>query len=175
MRIGLEPIGQNTDPSTIPLLGRRTPTEVDAVSIPTPANIAKISPITNSNNSQNPSVNLNGQINQSFNLVSTQAASSQINLVNDNSTPVNYVKSEVREAPREQTQTIPSNHIIFANPIMTNANAPTDLSLKRPVFPHKLNLSEIAAVKQLITGYRESAAFLLRSADELDQLLLQQQ
>ncbi|RWS25896.1 uncharacterized protein B4U80_05237 [Leptotrombidium deliense] len=37
-----------------------------------------------------------------------------------------------------------------------------------------LNPSEMAAVKQLIAGYRESAAFLLRSADELEHLLLQQ-
>lgn len=40
---------------------------------------------------------------------------------------------------------------------------------------HKLNASEITAVRQLVTGYRESAAFLLRSADELEQLLLNQQ
>jgi hypothetical protein len=40
--------------------------------------------------------------------------------------------------------------------------------------PHKLNTAEILAVRQLVTGYRESAAFLLRSADELEQLLLQQ-
>lgn len=40
--------------------------------------------------------------------------------------------------------------------------------------PHKLNAAEILAVRQLVTGYRESAAFLLRSADELEQLLHQQ-
>lgn len=39
---------------------------------------------------------------------------------------------------------------------------------------HKLSSAEMAAVRQLITGYRESAAFLLRSADELETLLLQQ-
>ncbi|XP_071448910.1 uncharacterized protein [Hetaerina americana] len=55
-------------------------------------------------------------------------------------------------------------------------NGPTDLSMKsKPLLSHKLNSAEMAAVKQLITGYRESAAFLLRSADELEQLLLQQQ
>ncbi|KAF4532684.1 hypothetical protein B566_EDAN002920 [Ephemera danica] len=55
---------------------------------------------------------------------------------------------------------------------------PTDLSMKnttKPLLSHKLNSAEMAAVRQLITGYRESAAFLLRSADELEQLLLQQQ
>ncbi|XP_053673747.1 nucleolar protein 4 [Anopheles nili] len=53
--------------------------------------------------------------------------------------------------------------------------APTDLSMKRPILAHKLNSAEITAVKQLVTGYRESAAFLMRSADELENLLLQQQ
>jgi len=38
----------------------------------------------------------------------------------------------------------------------------------------QLNAVEVAAVKQLIAGYRESAAFLYRSADELEQLLLHQ-
>ncbi|KAI1287573.1 Nucleolar protein 4 [Halotydeus destructor] len=39
---------------------------------------------------------------------------------------------------------------------------------------YSLNPGEMAAVKQLISGYRESAAFLLRSADELENLLIQQ-
>ena len=42
---------------------------------------------------------------------------------------------------------------------------------KPPLLNHKLNMTEIGAVRQLITGYRESAAFLLRSADELENLL----
>ncbi|GIX79383.1 nucleolar protein 4 [Caerostris darwini] len=65
------------------------------------------------------------------------------------------------------------------------SNGPTDLSMKKvstsqisnnpPPPPHQsLNSGEVIAVKQLIAGYRESAAFLLRSADELEQLLLQQ-
>ncbi|XP_018306266.1 nucleolar protein 4-like isoform X2 [Mycetomoellerius zeteki] len=58
------------------------------------------------------------------------------------------------------------------------SNGPTDLSMKNPPKPallsHKLNSMELTAVKQLIGGYRESAAFLLRSADELEQLLLHQ-
>ncbi|XP_017772532.1 PREDICTED: nucleolar protein 4-like isoform X2 [Nicrophorus vespilloides] len=55
-------------------------------------------------------------------------------------------------------------------------NGPADLSMKqKPLLNHKLSTGEMAAVRQLITGYRESAAFLLRSADELEQLLLQQQ
>ncbi|MBN3286203.1 NOL4 protein, partial [Polyodon spathula] len=62
---------------------------------------------------------------------------------------------------------------------------PTDLSMKRPLVPSsgsssssasrpQLNSTEINAVRQLIAGYRESAAFLLRSADELENLILQQ-
>lgn len=39
--------------------------------------------------------------------------------------------------------------------------------------PVKLSSSEIAAVRQLVSGYRESAAFLYRSADELENLLRQ--
>ncbi|KAJ6648418.1 Nucleolar protein 4-like [Pseudolycoriella hygida] len=35
--------------------------------------------------------------------------------------------------------------------------------------------AELYQIRQLVTGYRESAAFLLRSADELEQLLLNQQ
>ncbi|KAI5095850.1 nucleolar protein 4-like isoform X2 [Silurus meridionalis] len=38
----------------------------------------------------------------------------------------------------------------------------------------QLSHTEVTAVRQLIAGYRESAAFLLRSADELESLILQQ-
>ncbi|XP_062315970.1 nucleolar protein 4-like [Osmerus eperlanus] len=38
----------------------------------------------------------------------------------------------------------------------------------------QLSPTEVTAVRQLIAGYRESAAFLLRSADELESLILQQ-
>ena len=51
-------------------------------------------------------------------------------------------------------------------------SGPTMDSLKKqPLLNHKLNATEIGAVRQLVTGYRESAAFLLRSADELEHLL----
>uniref|UniRef100_A0A3Q3JY64 Nucleolar protein 4 helical domain-containing protein n=1 Tax=Monopterus albus TaxID=43700 RepID=A0A3Q3JY64_MONAL len=71
-------------------------------------------------------------------------------------------------------------------------NGPTDLSMKA-VGPNsssssnshgqggggggasaQLSPPEVTAVRQLIAGYRESAAFLLRSADELEILILQQ-
>ncbi|XP_052687775.1 nucleolar protein 4-like isoform X5 [Crassostrea angulata] len=52
--------------------------------------------------------------------------------------------------------------------------SPTDLSMKKQSSKSQLSAGEIATIKQLIGGYRESAAFLYRSADELEQLLLQQ-
>ncbi|KAK5864188.1 hypothetical protein PBY51_001148 [Eleginops maclovinus] len=75
----------------------------------------------------------------------------------------------------------------------TQTNGPTDLSMKS-VGPTSASSSanshgqggggggasaqlshpEVTAVRQLIAGYRESAAFLLRSADELENLILQQ-
>ncbi|XP_069351496.1 nucleolar protein 4-like isoform X1 [Eulemur rufifrons] len=75
-----------------------------------------------------------------------------------------------------------------------HSNGPTDLSMKggasttsttptptpssnstsRTMPSAQLSPTEISAVRQLIAGYRESAAFLLRSADELENLILQQ-
>ncbi|KAI4892932.1 hypothetical protein NFI96_014184 [Prochilodus magdalenae] len=72
------------------------------------------------------------------------------------------------------------------------SNGPTDLSMKSLASNSstssssslgrsagggtsaQLSHTEVAAVRQLIAGYRESAAFLLRSADELENLILQQ-
>ncbi|GFR00518.1 nucleolar protein 4 [Trichonephila clavata] len=88
-----------------------------------------------------------------------------------------YSSSPYRIVPNATTNGH-SSPVAFAN----NNNGPTDLSMKKssstgsvdsPV-KQSLNQSEVVAVKQLIAGYRESAAFLLRSADELEQLLLQQ-
>ena len=51
---------------------------------------------------------------------------------------------------------------------------PTDLSVKKlPSSKTQLSPTEVANIRQLITSYRESAAFLYRSADELEQMLLQ--
>ncbi|XP_023687967.1 nucleolar protein 4 isoform X4 [Paramormyrops kingsleyae] len=61
------------------------------------------------------------------------------------------------------------------------SSGPTDLSMKKQQSSSgsgtarpQLNPTEVNAVRQLIAGYRESAAFLLRSADELESILLQQ-
>uniref|UniRef100_A0A8C6P084 Nucleolar protein 4 helical domain-containing protein n=1 Tax=Nothobranchius furzeri TaxID=105023 RepID=A0A8C6P084_NOTFU len=69
------------------------------------------------------------------------------------------------------------------HPVSLTAS-PTDLSMKSLNIcsgggggggaSAQLSQPEIMAVRQLIAGYRESAAFLLRSADELENLILQQ-
>lgn len=73
----------------------------------------------------------------------------------------------------------PAHHhptVLSHSPITQSSvqNGPTDLSLKKNSSKNQLSSSEITTIKQLIAGYRESAAFLYRSADELEQLLLQQ-
>ncbi|XP_057674021.1 nucleolar protein 4-like [Corythoichthys intestinalis] len=84
-------------------------------------------------------------------------------------------------------------HPVSLTTAAAQSNGPTDLSMKslssgnmaganhclggRGVSSGasaQLSQPEIAAVRQLIAGYRESAAFLLRSADELESLILQQ-
>ena len=66
-------------------------------------------------------------------------------------------------------------YVVLQNIVSNNRNlisGPSMDSLKKqPLLNHKLNATEIGAVRQLVTGYRESAAFLLRSADELEHLL----
>ena len=51
------------------------------------------------------------------------------------------------------------------------SSGPTSNSSKAGIVSHRLSGVEVSAVRQLITGYRESAAFLLRSAEELESLL----
>ena len=66
---------------------------------------------------------------------------------------------------------VPKSHELT---IVLYLSGPTDLSMKKNSSKNQLSASEVATIKQLISGYRESAAFLYRSADELEQLLLQQ-
>jgi len=54
-------------------------------------------------------------------------------------------------------------------------SGPLELSRKPGLLSQKFNYAEIGVVRQLITGYRESAAFLLRSADELETMVQIQQ
>ncbi|XP_041358922.1 nucleolar protein 4-like isoform X2 [Gigantopelta aegis] len=65
-------------------------------------------------------------------------------------------------------------HPLQTNSVQNGEFGPTDLSMKKSSSKNQLSANEVATIKQLIAGYRESAAFLYRSADELEQLLLQQ-
>ncbi|XP_056588191.1 nucleolar protein 4-like b [Triplophysa dalaica] len=84
-------------------------------------------------------------------------------------------------------------HPVSLTTATVQTNGPTDLSMKSLASNSssssssslgrngggggtsaQLSHTEVAAVRQLIAGYRESAAFLLRSADELENLILQQ-
>ncbi|KAE8747221.1 hypothetical protein FOCC_FOCC006088 [Frankliniella occidentalis] len=83
------------------------------------------------------------------------------------STPASVYRPNFSQAFQRSTDTV-----------SPASSGPTDLSMKttatKPLLSHKLSSTEMIAVRQLITGYRESAAFLLRSADELEQLLINQ-
>ncbi|KAL4716425.1 hypothetical protein ACJJTC_015853 [Scirpophaga incertulas] len=72
------------------------------------------------------------------------------------------LKSTVTSASLHPTSTV------------TSLAANTPSSTKSALASQKLSGAEVGAVRQLITGYRESAAFLLRSADELEALVVHQ-
>lgn len=61
------------------------------------------------------------------------------------------------------------------SPKLFSLPGPQELSRKPSLLSQKLNYAEVGVVRQLITGYRESAAFLLRSADELETMVQIQQ
>ncbi|KAA0197162.1 hypothetical protein HAZT_HAZT001353 [Hyalella azteca] len=65
-----------------------------------------------------------------------------------------------------------NSNVVASTPAVapSAAAAPPASGKSRP----SLSPVEVAAVRQLITGYRESAAFLLRSAEELQNLIHQQ-
>ncbi|KAL0812054.1 hypothetical protein ABMA28_009444 [Loxostege sticticalis] len=99
-------------------------------------------------------------------------------------------QSALLSAMAAHTHTFPSNISAPTDLSLKNTATPTSLhatstvsslaantatsTSKTPLLSHKLSGAEVGAVRQLITGYRESAAFLLRSADELEALLLNQ-
>ena len=74
-------------------------------------------------------------------------------------------------ALRQNSNAARNNLFIYINFSFSLTGPSADVLRKQPLLNHKLNATEIAAVRQLVTGYRESAAFLLRSADELEHLL----
>ncbi|XP_055905491.1 nucleolar protein 4-like isoform X2 [Eupeodes corollae] len=70
---------------------------------------------------------------------------------------------------QQPTQSITSTAAATSSSLSPNARPPP------PLVTHKLSANEITAARQVITAYRESAAFLLRTADQVEQLLVQQQ
>ncbi|CAG9802929.1 unnamed protein product [Chironomus riparius] len=172
MRLGMEPISQSLN---IPSSHSN-----DSQSAPSLYTMAKSS--SSSTISIDPtqplSISTNVAICKSEPIISTTTDSNanSINSILNSSRPVTLPTTTT---PYDFGQAfMQKNSSPFYNNSMVTSGlsqGPTDLSVKRPLLPHNLNVTEAAAVKQLITGYREAAAFLLRSADELEQLLLNQQ
>ncbi|XP_050402422.1 nucleolar protein 4-like isoform X1 [Patella vulgata] len=76
--------------------------------------------------------------------------------------------------PAHHHPTVLQHPVIQNNNVQNGEFGPTDLSMKKQNNKSQLSGTELSTIKQLIAGYRESAAFLYRSADELEQLLLHQ-
>ena len=101
-------------------------------------------------------------------LSSLLATSQQSNMA-----PVSATAAMYRQVLQQQQQpTVYHSQPQGLLPGLGNTNGQSLDSMKKPpLLNHKLNGTEMTAVRQLITGYRESAAFLLRSADELEHLI----
>lgn len=80
--------------------------------------------------------------------------------------------------PNIQSQSIctSSAPVNITGPASSSAtiSGPTQSQIP-PLITHKLSPNEMTAARQVISAYRESAAFLLRTADQVEQLLIQQQ
>lgn len=66
-----------------------------------------------------------------------------------------------------------TSSITGTNDGSTDHNMENKVCSQLSISKHSLNPSEVIAIKQLIACYRDSAALLLRSADEFEQLLLE--
>ncbi|KAG8272323.1 Nucleolar protein 4 [Homalodisca vitripennis] len=191
MRLGLEPISQPAP--AIP--GNETPPSRPAHESFSAANLASSAANMEreSNKSQHP-LHLNNNKPDSPNLAKVSEPPPAPVISSITSSPLNGAATSTAPTPLYRPNfgqafqraaapqpPFPGTHLFPTPPFGVGApgmmhNGPTDLSMKpsKPLLSHKLNPTEMAAVRQLITGYRESAAFLLRSAEELEQLLLQQ-
>ncbi|XP_058446584.1 nucleolar protein 4 isoform X2 [Malaya genurostris] len=182
MRIGLEPISQSvnqttavsfmtSEPPNVPNLYQNINLKCETDTAPTVKTepVPKMSPIQNTTPDMN-QMKLN---------IPSASASSTPTIPTTVPTISNFHDYNTGFPNRSQHYQNFMNSVSSSNSTTTTMSAtgtaPTDLSMKRPILAHKLNSAEITAVKQLVTGYRESAAFLMRSADELENLLLQQQ
>uniref|UniRef100_A0A182F272 Nucleolar protein 4 helical domain-containing protein n=1 Tax=Anopheles albimanus TaxID=7167 RepID=A0A182F272_ANOAL len=189
MRIGLEPISQTVSqpaatsesPSAVPSMYQSINREQESTSVSTiksepMTSVPKVSPVPSTPTPDMNQMKLN---------IPSASASSTPTIPTTVPTISNFHDYNTGFSNRSQHY---QNFMNSVNSSSTSSGAttnttmsasgtaaPTDLSMKRPILAHKLNSAEITAVKQLVTGYRESAAFLMRSADELENLLLQQQ
>ncbi|XP_055712835.1 nucleolar protein 4 isoform X2 [Phlebotomus papatasi] len=164
MRLGLEPISQNVTPTVN--------TTVDT----TIANYSIMKTATENDPINTPSTSVSMKTTTSATSVTDTKTINTTQNENGISTNTLYRADYSINSNTYNPRT--NNYQNFFNN-NTPSNVPTDLSMKQPQRPpilsHKLNATEMNAVRQLVTGYRESAAFLLRSADELEILLQQQQ
>ncbi|XP_049533219.1 nucleolar protein 4-like isoform X6 [Anopheles darlingi] len=193
MRIGLEPISQTVSqpaavsfmtsesPSAVPSMYQSINREQESTSVSTiksepMTSVPKISPVPST-----PTPDMNQM---KLNIPSASASSTPtipttvptISNFHDYNTGFSNRSQHYQNFMNSVNSSSTSSGATTNTTMSASATAaPTDLSMKRPILAHKLNSAEITAVKQLVTGYRESAAFLMRSADELENLLLQQQ
>jgi len=161
MRMGIEPISQSMPTSLI------TSSSVDTISgPPQPSFVSSFDkPKTDYKSEQ---------------LVNLLAASQQ------QTTPPQSIQPTMAPSPATLSSALPRQpfqpgaQVFGSSPVgllpgmdgATNGQNLVQEGLKKPpLLNHKLNGTEMTAVRQLITGYRESAAFLLRSADELEHLI----
>lgn len=86
--------------------------------------------------------------------------------------PSQLEEATLPSSPRSPSPPLPTLHIadtkrIKLDTMVTNHDKPHPLSASTST----LTGSEVTAVRQLISGYRESAGFLLRAADQLEAML----
>ena len=152
MRMGMEPVSQALPSSLLASPGLDT--------MPSPPQLSLTS-----------ATKMDYKSEQLVNLLSA-SAHAQSNgsgiQVSGSPAPVSTQHSAISQSP--QLFGVSSVGLLDTAGVVNGQNSIDGLK-KAPVLNHKLNGTEISAVRQLITGYRESAAFLLRSADELEHLI----
>lgn len=185
MRIGLEPISQPMPviPGSEPVNTRPADTFSSTTTVtPSSGSTTDSSKqhLIHLNNNKPESPNL-AKASEASNVTLSSLSGSPLNGATGSTVQPNLYRPNFNQSFQRTTPHPYPGSTLFPAPPFGSAsmmpNGPTDLSMKassKPLLSHKLNPTEIAAVRQLITGYRESAAFLLRSADELEHLLLQQ-
>jgi len=173
MRMGIEPISQSMPTSLI------TSSTVDTLSTPPQAGFASSFDKSKMDYKSEQLVNLLAATQQQQQ-AQQQPQPPQLQIAPQ--PPTNLVPGPVTISSSMHRQTFQPNAQVFGTtPVgllagvesgaATNGQSQVDGLKKPPLLNHKLNGTEMTAVRQLITGYRESAAFLLRSADELEHLI----